>query len=88
MHLQAKHFISLFTDPKGDMQAVIENIHKDFKSHYPHHILAKENLKPVFFSAGGWTGSITLLHASLTEFVLIYGTAIDAIGHSGKFLHS
>lgn len=29
-------------------------------------------------------GSMCLLHASLTEYVLLFGTAVDTGGHSGK----
>lgn len=29
-------------------------------------------------------GSMCLLHASLTEYVLLFGTAVDTTGHSGK----
>ena len=32
---------------------------------------------------GGWMGSFYLLHASLTEYVLFFGTAVDTSGHSG-----
>lgn len=28
-------------------------------------------------------GSMCLLHASLTEYVLLFGTAVDTTGHSG-----
>lgn len=31
-------------------------------------------------------GSMCLLHASLTEYVLLFGTAVDTGGHSGKEL--
>ena len=29
-------------------------------------------------------GSMCLLHASLTEYVLFFGSAVDTVGHSGN----
>lgn len=37
-----------------------------------------------FSNAGGIMGTVTLLHASLTEYVLIFGTPIASEGHSGR----
>lgn len=51
---------------------------------YPGHILPDEDLRWVFVNAGGWMGSMCLLHASLTEYVLLFGTAVDTGGHSGE----
>lgn len=51
---------------------------------YPGHILPDEDLQWVFVNAGGWMGSMCLLHASLTEYVLLFGTAVDTGGHSGE----
>jgi hypothetical protein len=39
----------------------------------------------LFMRAGGWMGAWKLLYASLTEYVLIFGTAIDTSGHSGRY---
>lgn len=50
---------------------------------YPGHILPDEDLQWIFVNAGGWMGSICVLHASLTEYVLLFGTALDTGGHSG-----
>ena len=36
-------------------------------------------------NAGGLMGSICVLHASLTEYVLFFGTAVDTTGHSGTY---
>ena len=34
-------------------------------------------------NAGGWMGSIYILHASLTEYILFVGTVIDTSKNSG-----
>lgn len=54
-----------------------------FATRYPGHILPDEDLQWVFVNAGGWMGSMCLLHASLTEYLLLFGTAVDTGGHSG-----
>lgn len=55
-----------------------------YVSRYPGHILPDEDLQWVFVNAGGWMGSMCLLHASLTEYLLLFGTAVDTGGHSGN----
>lgn len=55
-----------------------------YLSRYPGHILPDEDLQWVFVNAGGWMGSMCLLHASLTEYLLLFGTAVDTGGHSGN----
>lgn len=56
----------------------------ELRKKHPGHILPDEDLQWVFVNAGGWMGSMCLLHASLTEYVLLFGTAVDTGGHSGK----
>ena len=56
----------------------------ELRRKYPGHILPDEDLQWVFVNAGGWMGSMCLLHASLTEYVLLFGTAVDTGGHSGR----
>lgn len=58
----------------------------ELRKKYPGHILPDEDLQWVFVNAGGWMGSMCLLHASLTEYVLLFGTAMDTGGHSGRYL--
>lgn len=57
----------------------------ELRKKHPGHILPDEDLQWVFVNAGGWMGSMCLLHASLTEYVLLFGTAVDTGGHSGRW---
>ncbi|KAH9495088.1 Sigma non-opioid intracellular receptor 1 [Bulinus truncatus] len=57
----------------------------DFRTKFSGHILPDENMQWIFMNAGGWMGSMCLLHASLTEYVLFFGTAVDTSGHSGRY---
>lgn len=37
---------------------------------------------------GGWMGSVRLLHASLHEYILLFGTAVPTTGHSGRYWYA
>ena len=66
-----------------DIKKALEKVHRDLSAKYPGHILPVSDLEWFFVNAGGFMGSVCLLHASLTEYVLFFGTAIDTTGHSG-----
>ncbi|CAM4558378.1 sigma non-opioid intracellular receptor 1 [Caretta caretta] len=68
-----------------DHEQAFSKIIVELRKKHPGHILPDEDLKWVFVNAGGWMGSMCLLHASLTEYVLLFGTAIDTGGHSGRY---
>lgn len=54
------------------------------RQRYPTLIIPSSETEWIFVNAGGWMGAMYLLHASLTEYVLFFGTAIDTSGHSGE----
>ena len=65
------------------IEAAYKRIHAELEEKYPGHILPSKDMQWMFMNAGGWMGSMCLLHASLTEYVLFFGVALDTSGHSG-----
>uniref|UniRef100_A0A4W3I806 Sigma non-opioid intracellular receptor 1 n=1 Tax=Callorhinchus milii TaxID=7868 RepID=A0A4W3I806_CALMI len=68
-----------------DHEQAFTKVVVELRKKYPGHILPDEDLQWIFVNAGGWMGSMCLLHASLTEYVLLFGTAVDTGGHSGRY---
>ena len=68
-----------------DVTKAFRDVHQDLAKQYPGHILPEKDLQWIFMNAGGWMGSMCLLHASLTEYVLLFGTAVETEGHSGQY---
>jgi len=68
-----------------DIKAAYAKVYQELRAKYPGHILPESDLQWMFINAGGWMASMCLVHASLTEYVLFFGTAIDTAGHSGMY---
>ena len=68
---------------EGDHKAIFGEVEKTLRKKYGDRILDPSRTEWLFINAGGWMGSFYLLHASLTEYVLFFGTAVDTSGHSG-----
>eukprot|EP00042_Codosiga_hollandica_P008571 m.19637 g.19637 ORF g.19637 m.19637 type:complete len:213 (+) comp31225_c0_seq1:3-641(+) len=72
-----------FANSNLPIEEVFANITAELRIRHPTHIVPE--VEWLFINAGGWMGSFGLLHASLTEYVLFFGTAVDTTGHSGRY---
>jgi hypothetical protein len=64
-------------------QAMVRTVIDDLAAAYPGHIESSENW---FMSlAGGATGVMTVLHCSLSEYLIIFGTPVGTEGFSGRY---
>lgn len=73
------------TDALGQpIDRMIETIAAELHEVYPGHI--NENPPWVLNNAGGAMGAFALLHASITEYLIVFGTPIGTEGHSGRHL--
>lgn len=78
---------SLVKDVVGQpLPDMIAQLRRELSARYPGHIL--ENTDWIFNNAGGAMGQMLVLHASITEYIMIFGSSIGTEGHSGRFYAS
>ena len=59
-------------------------VHAALRERYPKHIAP--SMRWIFNNAGGAMGTMRVLHASLTEYLILFGSPVGTEGHSGRFL--
>jgi len=77
------HAIAKAAAGLADRDAACAQIVAELKSSYPDRI--RDDIPWLFNNAGGAMGQIKLLHASLSEYILLFGTPIGTEGHSGRY---
>jgi C-8 sterol isomerase len=65
------------------VERMVEQIGAELEERYPEHILP--NREWVFNNAGGAMGQMMIFHASITEYVIIFGTPTGTEGATGRF---
>jgi C-8 sterol isomerase len=68
----------------GNLHAKVAYLRRKLGAQYPGHIRQEDEW--VFNIAGGALGQMTILHASITEYVIVFGTPIGTEGYSGRFM--
>lgn len=63
---------------------MITDIRRELSARHPGHVL--EETDWIFNNAGGAMGQMLVLHASITEYVMIFGSSVGTEGHSGRFM--
>lgn len=62
---------------------IVDRLRDKLSERYPGHIMAGSGW--IFNNAGGAMGEMCVLHASLTEYIIVFGTPIGTEGYSGRF---
>ncbi|KAA8912377.1 hypothetical protein TRICI_003494 [Trichomonascus ciferrii] len=83
VHLQdiGKDVIS--NNPGANSTVILEEVHKRLKDEYGEYINDLNDEDWVFNNAGNAMGSMIVLHASITEYLIFFGTATGTEGHTG-----
>lgn len=62
----------------------LNDLIRSLKRAYPNLLNSKSEW--IFNNAGGAMGAVYILHASLTEYLILFGTPVGTEGHSGRFI--
>ncbi|KAF4120433.1 C-8 sterol isomerase [Geosmithia morbida] len=66
----------------NNTRGVVDYIVTELSERSPAHVNLEEDW--VFNNAGGAMGAMYIIHASVTEYLIVFGTAIGTEGHTGR----
>ena len=66
----------------NDTRAVVDYITSHLAQSHPNHVNTHEEW--IFNNAGGAMGAMHIIHASITEYLIVFGSALGTEGHSGR----
>ncbi|KAI8942393.1 C-8 sterol isomerase [Plenodomus lindquistii] len=66
----------------NNTSAVVSHIVSSLSASHPTHINLDEEW--IFNNAGGAMGAMYIIHASVTEYLIVFGTAVGTEGHTGR----
>jgi C-8 sterol isomerase len=66
----------------NDTSAVVSFIVSELSKAHPEHVNLDEEW--IFNNAGGAMGAMYIIHASVTEYLIVFGTAVGTEGHTGR----
>ncbi|KAF2800111.1 C-8 sterol isomerase [Melanomma pulvis-pyrius CBS 109.77] len=66
----------------NDTTSVVKHIVADLSGKHPGHVNVEQEW--IFNNAGGAMGAMYVIHASITEYLIVFGTAVGTEGHSGR----
>ena len=70
----------------NDTELLMRDIVSSLQEEYGNAVLPWEGNKWVLNNAGGAMGAMMILHASLTEYLIFFGTPVATEGHTGVHL--
>ncbi|KXJ92625.1 ERG2/sigma1 receptor-like protein [Microdochium bolleyi] len=83
LHDLAQRAVKLYPE---DTASIVNHIVTELAEKHPKHVNPKHDVSAEWFfnNAGGAMGGMYIIHASITEYLIIFGTPIGTEGHTGR----
>jgi C-8 sterol isomerase len=82
-HLQDVGREILAANPGANSSVILGEVYKRLREEYGDYINEYDEHQWVFNNAGNAMGSMYVLHASISEYLIFFGTAVGTEGHTG-----